>query len=263
VVSEVVVNGRLIKPDGSGWADVIVACTFVNFSTTELTQHPPYTVTTTTAIDGSYSFLLWRNTLGDYASHYLFKFPNDKEKHKAIITADTPDIVEVSKLLLASTSPGNPTYPSLIRLINDLFAEGEFAGTADIITLNPVIAGFGLTVQNALNRLTGGSWSSLATNVIAIKGADYIVNNPNPLPVQIILPTNPDFGFEFSVLSGEGTYQITQNMIQQIRFGNVVSTNGSSGGILSSQDGDYVKVVCVRVPNLWAVIGAVGNLSFF
>jgi hypothetical protein len=176
---EVLAKGKLIKPDGSVWAAATVTCTFVHFSTTPTTQHPPERLTATTASDGSYSFLLWRNELGDYASHYLFKFPNDKVQRKAIVTIDTPDEVEISQLLVASTPPGDPTYPSLIALINNLFAAGNFAGTADIIPLNPTIPGLGGTVQSAI----AAQQAEIAANhtaILALQG--------QPLPELKSLP---------------------------------------------------------------------------
>jgi hypothetical protein len=169
---EVLAKGKLIKPDGSVWAAATVTCTFVHFSTTPTTQHPPERLTAITAGDGSYSFLLWRNELGDYASHYLFKFPNEKAQRKAIVTLDTPDEVEISQLLLASTDPGDPSYPSLIALINDLFAAGNFAGTADIIPLNPAIPGLGGTVQSA----------------IAAQQAEIVANHSAILALQALPP---------------------------------------------------------------------------
>ena len=163
---EVLAKGILIKPDGSVWASAQVTCTFVHFSTTPTTQHPPAKQTTTTAADGSYSFLLWRNELGDYASHYLFKFPNDQAQRKAIVTVDTPAVVEISQLLLASTDPGSPTYPSLIALVNGLFAAGDFFSTAELVPLNPSIPGLGGTVQSALvaqNTVIAAQGNAIAT----------------------------------------------------------------------------------------------------
>lgn len=149
----VLVKGKLVKPDATAWPGATVSCTFANFSTTSNTQHPPARLTTTTAADGSYSFLLWVNELGDYDSHYLFKFPNDQKKRKVIITSGTPAEVEISELLLASTDPGDPNYPSLIALINGLFAAGDFSSTADLVPLNPAIPGLGASVQSALGAL--------------------------------------------------------------------------------------------------------------
>jgi hypothetical protein len=272
LATEVLVTGRLVKPDGSAWADVLVICTFVGLTTTGTTQRPTYRLTDTTAEDGTYSFLLWRNELGDYSSYYLFEFPNDVDtctneaiKRKAVVTEDTPDVIEVSELLLASTPPGSPTYPSLISLINALFAAGDFTGTADLVPLNPLISGLGTNVQTALEALltVDNNWTLINTNVVAVRNARYIVDNIAPTPVQIILPTSAVAGFEFDVVAALGTFQITQNPTQQIIFGNILTTNGVTGGVSSTTEGDYIKLVCIRSPSIWAVISAIGNLNFF
>jgi hypothetical protein len=136
---------------------------------------------------------------------------------------------------------------------------------ADQIILNPDLPGYGPTTQTALTEIvsTIDKWTSITSNTVATKNSRYIVDNTATNPIQIIIPTNATLGFEFSVLSSLGTYQITQNPGQQIKFGDILTTNGSGGGILSETEGDYLTVVCTRSPNSWSVISAIGNLTFF
>jgi hypothetical protein len=92
------------------------------------------------------------NAEGDYQSYYTFKFPYD-QPIKVYLPFGTPPSIEFSELAIASTPPSDPSYPSLIELINSLFANGSFTGTADVIPLNPAIPGLGGTVQSAIAAL--------------------------------------------------------------------------------------------------------------
>lgn len=107
------------------------------------------------------------------------------------------------------------------------------------------------------------SWQQLSSNIIAINNTNYLVNNSSASPVQVILPVNAGLGFIFTVLSVSGTYQITQNQGQQIRFGNILTTNGMSGRITSLDDGDCIQLACIGPPTVWAAMLVIGNISFF
>lgn len=121
MADQVLVKGILKRPDDSPWVGATIGCSYVNFSTTLTTQHPSADLPSAlTAADGSFSFTLWRNSLGDYASHYLFRFPNERVKRKAVILSTTSDTVELSQLLIDSAAPEDPDYPSLVALINSM-----------------------------------------------------------------------------------------------------------------------------------------------
>ena len=105
-------------------------------------------------------------------------------------------------------------------------------------------------------------WSQISSNVIASNNVSYLVNNTNINPVQIILPINANIGFEFTVLAVEGIFQITQNSSQQIRFGNIFTTSGMAGKIVSSDQGDCIRLVCIQPSVLWVAMLIVGNFNF-
>ena len=107
------------------------------------------------------------------------------------------------------------------------------------------------------------TWAQLAVNTIAIDKYFYLVHNAGANPLQIILPLNAPLGFSFTALSVDGLFQITQNPAQKIRFGNVETTGGVSGKLVSSENGDCIKLACIQPPTLWAAMLVVGNISFF
>ena len=174
-------------------------------------------------------------------SQTIFDVPNTV----VVVSVETPSVFEV-----------------------DVFTDvtlGSSSNTADTLNLNPLLPGYGTTAQSAIEELVSSvdTWTSVTANVVTRTHSKYISINNTPNPIQFILPINAPLGFEFSVLASLGTHQITQNASQQIQFGNITTTNGSSGGIYSDTPGDYLKLVCIQSPNKWAVISAIGNLTFF
>lgn len=174
----------------------------------------------------------------------------------SLIVSDEPEVIIVES---------ESTSFSEIDVFSGLTINTSGASSADTLNLNPPIVGYGTTVQGAIENLVENvdTWTPTTANVVATRNSQYIAINNTPSPIQIIIPTGAPLGFEFSVLGSLGTYQITQNPGHQIQFGNVLTTNGSSGGISSSTEGDYLRLVCIQSPNKWAVISAIGNLTFF
>lgn len=148
------IYGKLMHSDGTGaasrpWGGATIDVSYHGYSQTPTEQRPSDRTPIKTNPDGTWETWRWVNAQGDYQSYYSFKFPYDKPI-KVYLPAGTPPEIEFSQLAIASTPPSDPSYPSLIALINSLFAGGNFAGTADVIPLNPAIPGLGGTVQSAV-----------------------------------------------------------------------------------------------------------------
>ena len=139
-----------MHPDGDRpWADATIDVSFHGYSQTPTTQRPSDRHRIKTAADGTWAISLWVHGEGDFQSYYSFKFPYDRAI-KIYIPKGTPPEIDFSQLAIASTPPDDPSYPSLIELINSLFAGGNFTATADLIPLNPAIPGLGGTAQSAI-----------------------------------------------------------------------------------------------------------------
>ena len=58
-----------------------------------------------------------------------------------------------------------------------------------------------------------------------------------------------------------GGWTVAQNVGQSINFGTKTSTLGIGGSIASSNQNDYIKLICATANTTWNVIGSIGNLT--
>lgn len=151
-MSRVRIFGHLKHSDGADWSGATIDISYHGYSQTPTEQRPSDRTPVKTNPDGTWETYRWVNAEGDYQSYYSFKFPFD-QPIKVFLPAGLPPEIEFSQLAIASTPPSDPSYPSLIALINELFASGDFVGTADVISLKPPIPGLGGTVQTAIAAL--------------------------------------------------------------------------------------------------------------
>jgi hypothetical protein len=61
---------------------------------------------------------------------------------------------------------------------------------------------------------------------------------------------------------GAGGWLIAQNASQEIRFGDVVTTNGVGGSLASTNAGDCISLVCITANTTWRVKNSVGNITY-
>jgi hypothetical protein len=121
----ILIHGKLMHPDGSRpWANAPIDVTYHGYSQTPTEQRPSDRFQAKTETDGTWAITLWVNAEGDYHSYYSFKFPYDLPI-KVYLPAGTPSSIEFSELAIASTPPSDPTYPSLIELINSTIQSGD------------------------------------------------------------------------------------------------------------------------------------------
>jgi hypothetical protein len=120
MAQNVLVHGKLMHPDGSRpWENATIDVTYHGYSQTPTEQRPSDRIKTNTEPNGTWAISLWVNAEGDFRSYYSFKFPYDCAI-KVYLPVGTPSEIEFSQLAIASTPPSDPSYPSLIELINSL-----------------------------------------------------------------------------------------------------------------------------------------------
>jgi hypothetical protein len=125
-MTQVKITGKLkrhhgLPAEGNSWGGATIDVQFHGYSQTATEQRPSDRDKITTNPDGTWEHYVWRNSEGDYDSYYTFKFPYG-QPIKVVLTAATPNEIPFSQLAIASTPPDDPTYPSLIAIINDQLA---------------------------------------------------------------------------------------------------------------------------------------------
>jgi hypothetical protein len=122
------------------------------------------------------------------------------------------------------------------------------AGTADTSTLTIGSAG----EENL--------WQSISANTtLGINSGYFCVGGSN---LQLLLPVVSSIGDIIEVaLIGSTGFTITQNPSQFIKFGNLQTTSGISGSLSSTNQGDYLKLICYITNLSWIAISSVGNLT--
>lgn len=125
-------------------------------------------------------------------------------------------------------------------------------------------AGAGIAITNGAGSIsisaTGSStWQSINANVTAAASTGYFVTAN---AVSIALPATSSVGDSFEVaLAGGTSWTITQGAGQQIFFGNISSTSGTGGSVVSTASGDCVRLVCRQANTAWQVVSSMGNLT--
>ncbi len=122
--------------------------------------------------------------------------------------------------------------------------------TAGFVSTN----GTGIIKWNVITQLTQ------PTNAAVNNG--YICNAGGTNVVSMALPVASAVGDIIEVvLNSANSWQISQAAGQQIRVGNVQTTAGAGGSLMSNRAGDFVRLVC-DVANLhWIAVGYTGNIT--
>jgi hypothetical protein len=165
-----------------------------------------------------------------------------------------------------------------------LLSEGSSSSTGLLLTAGQVAIGTtsgdpaGATLSNGTNiSITSASgsitinatgmasftWNDVATGTQAmVANNGYICDNGASL-ITYTLPATAAEGTLISVAGfSSGGWKIGQNALQNIRFGNQVTTTGTGGSLASSNIGDQVDILCVVANTSWVVRSAIGNLTF-
>jgi hypothetical protein len=105
-------------------------------------------------------------------------------------------------------------------------------------------------------------WTNVtATSVNFSENNGYVMNN-NVTPVTGTLPITCAFGAIIEVAGqGNAGWIVAQNAGQQINFGNLSTTNGTGGSLLSTNLHDAVRLLCVVPNTTFNVLSVQGNLT--
>lgn len=113
-----------------------------------------------------------------------------------------------------------------------------------------------LTISNA-----EPAWVSISASQTMEPNVGYFCVSPGGA-LALLLPATSSQGDVISIaLDGATSFQITQGAGQSIIYGNKLTTPGVTGSVMSTQQGDSIRLIC-RVPNLrWVAVASLGNLT--
>jgi len=116
---------------------------------------------------------------------------------------------------------------------------------------------------SAIKNLPTGSleWEIVSSNTSGEKNKGYLVNSLSLLSIS--LPLDAVVGDEIAVYGESSTtWRISQSVGQQVRVGNISTTNGNTGEILGREIGDGIHLVCVsNDSNKWLSRVVFGNID--
>lgn len=119
------------------------------------------------------------------------------------------------------------------------------------------------TLTTFLESVPTVNWFNVTTNSQnTAPNSGYVTDNGATVVVYT-LPAICPFGsiIEISGMSS-GLWSLMQNAGQQITFGDQQTTLGAGGALVSTNQNDYVKLLCTIADTKFNVIGAVGNIQY-
>jgi hypothetical protein len=106
------------------------------------------------------------------------------------------------------------------------------------------------------------NWALASTTPFTlVPNFKYVANNGATLST-FTLPATAAFGSEIEIAgASSGGWTITQQAGQSINNGNLITTVGVGGSLSSTNQNDYVRLVCIVADTTWNVISSIGMLD--
>lgn len=104
------------------------------------------------------------------------------------------------------------------------------------------------------------NWSVITANQAAAINSGYIVNAA--ALATITLPSTAAVGSTLEVIGvGAGGWRLGQAAGQQVIFGNISNTLGTSGQLNSTHQRDCIRLINVVADTTWQVVSSIGNID--
>lgn len=108
---------------------------------------------------------------------------------------------------------------------------------------------------------TGVSWQVISASQGTASNKGYICAAPGGA-LNLALPVVSSVGDILEVnLRGATSWKITQGIGQQIFIGNTNTTLGGAGYLMSTAQGNSVRMVCSVISTAWDVLSSIGNIT--
>ena len=119
-----------------------------------------------------------------------------------------------------------------------------------------------ITVGNFLAQIPSATWNDISSSPIALAANNGYISDNGASLITYTLPVTIAIGYVIEIAGmSSGGWFIAQNAGQSIHIGNKVTTIGGGGSLASSNQWDYVKLLCVMANTVFVVIGGVGNIT--
>lgn len=104
-------------------------------------------------------------------------------------------------------------------------------------------------------------WQTIsASQTVAVNNGYFCVSPGGAL--ALLLPAVSSIGDVIEIaLNGSTSFTVTQGAGQSIRLGNQITTAGVGGSIASTQQGDWIRMVCMTANLSWVASALQGNLT--
>jgi hypothetical protein len=103
-------------------------------------------------------------------------------------------------------------------------------------------------------------WTSISANTSLVSGDGYFCVGGGNL--QLLLPPVSSVGDTIEIgLVGSSGFTVIQNASQFVKLGNLQTTAGVGGSMSSTNQGDFLRLICYTTNIAWLAVGSVGNLT--
>ena len=154
------------------------------------------------------------------------------------------------QFVLGSDAPGDTYFRS---------ASGPVARLG--IGANGKILGVTSGLPSWIDAPSSIAWAEITTTTQAAAiNSGYVANNAALL--TFTLPATAPLGSVIEIVGkGAGGWKLSQGASQRVHFGNISSTAGTGGTLLSTHQRDAVRLVNVVTDTEWQVCGSQGNVD--
>ncbi len=156
---------------------------------------------------------------------------------------------------------GNTTFTAYSLICAGTTATGTFQNVSGVGTAGQVLTSTGASSLPVWGSPTGMPWvDQTSSSVTMAVNTSYVADNAGL--VTLTLPATAAFGSTFQVTGkGAGGWRIAQATGQQINFGDLATTSGTSGYLQNTNQFDCVTLVCTTANTQFVVYACIGNIT--
>lgn len=199
-------------------------------------------------------------------------------------TVSSPQLTDIICAVQGYTSPSNlglsvqeslqqvyNLFQSNVILVNAGNPNGVVAGTTyqlcwdtldDILWVCTTTGSASTAVWQQCISGVGTTWVNQSTSPVTLSPGTNYICNAGVTTINFTLPTTAGFGTIIRIAGASaGGWTIAQNNLQYINFGNLTTTVGVGGSLASTNQNDYVELLCISANTGWNVIGSIGMIT--